>query len=356
MDLSESDQEESVDLLGNRDFEARVIGDRELWDGFVDASPGSTLFHKWDFLRIVEKHTGYKLYPYGIFADGRLRCVFPLYFRREFGVGIAYSAPPAANLPYLGFVTDLSYDAMGRAENEQFMYGIAGKIDACVSALSANYAYIQTVPEVLDVRPLQQNGFHAKVGFDYYIDLLRPLDEIWDSFGKECKRDIRHQEMKGLEIRQSDDVDKFYGLMRDRFTSIGMTTFFHRDQNAYVKEAVNAFPDHMKMLYVCHQGNVEGAAINYSYNNRYLLWMGCASGKFNDYLMWETIKEAKNCGMKQIKNPGADIKRLTMFKSKFNPSLETIYTFYTVDPLGELARNSLSAIKRVRSVKEAILT
>jgi hypothetical protein len=64
MDLSESDQEESIDLLDKNRFEARVIWDRELWDGFVDASPYGTLFHKWGFLRIVEKHTGYKLFLY----------------------------------------------------------------------------------------------------------------------------------------------------------------------------------------------------------------------------------------------------------------------------------------------------
>jgi hypothetical protein len=302
----------------------------------------------------VEKHTGYKLYPYGIFAGDRLRCVFPLYFRREFGVGAAYSAPPAANLPYLGFVTDLSSDATVRAENEQLTYEIGDKICECVSALSPNYTYVQTVPEVMDQRPFQNGGFHVKVGFDYYFDLTRPIDEIWDSFARETRRDIRQQEKLGLEIRQSDDVDKFYELMRGRFTSIGLNTFFQRDHTAYVKEAVNAYPSHIRMFYLCHGGNVEGAAVNYAYNGRYLLWMGCASGKFNDYLMWQMLKDAKDCGSKLVRNPGADIKRLTAFKSKFNPSLETIYTFHKIDPIGELAQNSFSVVRLMRNVKEAI--
>jgi hypothetical protein len=85
------------------------------------------------------------------------------------------------------------------------------------------------------------------------------------------------------------------------------------------------------------------------------MWMDCASGKFNDYFMWEMLKDAKDCGARLARNPGADIKRLTAFKSKFNPSLETIYTFYKIDTIGELAHNSFSVVRLMRSVKEAIL-
>jgi hypothetical protein len=59
--------------------------------------------------------------------------------------------------------------------------------------------------------------------------------------------------------------------------------------------------------------------------------------------------------MIQFKNPGTRMKRLTPFMSKFNPSLETAYAFYKTDPVGAMAQNSFSMMKRVRSVKEAIL-
>jgi hypothetical protein len=335
---------------------AEVINDKAVWDAFVDASPCSTLFHKWDFLRIVEKHSGYKLYPYGIFDGNKLRCVYPLYFRREFGVGAAYSAPPAANLPYLGFITDLTGDEMRQAGNEQFIYDMTGMLDECASRLSSNYTYMQTVPDVVDIRPFRQNGYHTEIGFDYYFDLTRPIDEIRDGLGATCRRDIRQQEKAGLEIRQSDDVDIFYDTMRDRFTSLGLTTYYHHDHRDYIQETVNAFPDNVKLLYVCRQGNVEGVALNYAYNGRYLLWMGYAGGKFNEYFLWETIKIAKDTGNIKLEIPGGDMKRLTPFKSKFNPSLELVYAFYKADSISKLVENSYSLVKLARGAKEAILT
>lgn len=44
-----------------------MINDKDLWDRFVDESPYGLLFHKWDFLHIIEKHTGYQLLPYGVY-------------------------------------------------------------------------------------------------------------------------------------------------------------------------------------------------------------------------------------------------------------------------------------------------
>lgn len=334
---------------------AVIINDKDIWDRFVDASPCSTLFHKWDFLRIMEKHTGYKLYPYGFFDGNRLRCVFPLFHRREFGVGVAYSSPPSANLPYLGIITDQTGDEMCRAGNEEFAYGISDMVDECAARLSASYTYIKTVPEVLDIRPFIRDGYHTMIGFDYYFDLTRPIDEIWNGLGKECKRDIRHQEKMGLEIRRSDDVDVFYDMMQDRFTSLGLTTYYHHDHRAYVQEVVNAFPDNIELLYLCHEGNVEGVAVNYAYNGRYLLWMGGASGRYNEYFLWETLRHAKEAGSTSLHNPGADTKRLTPFKSKFNPSLEIVYAFEKMGTIGRLVQDSYSVVKRVRSVKEAIL-
>jgi hypothetical protein len=34
----------------------QIIKDKELWNTFVDESPYGLLFHKWDFLNIMEKY------------------------------------------------------------------------------------------------------------------------------------------------------------------------------------------------------------------------------------------------------------------------------------------------------------
>ena len=38
-----------------------LLEDKGRWDQFVEASPQGSLFHKWDFLKIVERHSKYRI-------------------------------------------------------------------------------------------------------------------------------------------------------------------------------------------------------------------------------------------------------------------------------------------------------
>jgi hypothetical protein len=46
-----------------------LVKDKEPWDNFVDESFYGLLFHKWDYLKIMERHSGYKLLSYGIYKE-----------------------------------------------------------------------------------------------------------------------------------------------------------------------------------------------------------------------------------------------------------------------------------------------
>jgi len=35
-----------------------LLEDKRRWDRFVETSPQGLLFHKWDFLKTVERHSG----------------------------------------------------------------------------------------------------------------------------------------------------------------------------------------------------------------------------------------------------------------------------------------------------------
>jgi hypothetical protein len=41
-----------------------LIQDQTSWDQFIDNSPHGLLFHKWNFLKTIELHSGYELLPY----------------------------------------------------------------------------------------------------------------------------------------------------------------------------------------------------------------------------------------------------------------------------------------------------
>ena len=80
----------------------RLLTTAELWDSTVDQSPYGLLFHKWDFLKIAEKHTGWMLLPYGVYKGKRLLSLFPLFYKRDLLIKSVFSPPPLSCIPYLG--------------------------------------------------------------------------------------------------------------------------------------------------------------------------------------------------------------------------------------------------------------
>ena len=45
-----------------------LLEDKKRWDQFVENSPQGLLFHKWDFLKTVERHSRYRFLPYSVYS------------------------------------------------------------------------------------------------------------------------------------------------------------------------------------------------------------------------------------------------------------------------------------------------
>lgn len=136
----------------------RLITDKNLWDGFIDSSPYGLVFHKWDFLKLAEKHTGYKLLPYGIYKGEQLVCVFPLFYKKILGVRQLFSPPPKSGIPYLGPVLQESYDNAKQVKKESIINSIVLEIDAEINKLAPNYFSAVLVPGLLDIRALSSGS------------------------------------------------------------------------------------------------------------------------------------------------------------------------------------------------------
>jgi hypothetical protein len=71
-----------------------LLEDKKRWDQFVETSPQGVLFHKWDFLKIVERHSNYQFLPYGVYSGEELRCIFPFFiaWSRDLRRGLSINA------------------------------------------------------------------------------------------------------------------------------------------------------------------------------------------------------------------------------------------------------------------------
>lgn len=321
----------------------RLIDNPELWNRFMDESPYGLLFHKWEFLKILEKHTGFILMPYGIYRGNELICLFPLFFKKYMGLKLVFSPPPQTGLPYLGFVMSAGYDSLKQKRKESYLHDVAREIDAELNKISPNYVSITTVPKFSDVRPFRWQGYHVDITYTYAIDLGRPIDEIWHNFDKDCKKQIRVASMPGPTLKRACDVDGFYEIMRARFSDEELA-HFHSQSPEFLKDVFRAFPENLKMYYLYDGDRVSAVSINCDYKGKSILWMGYAKGHSNEYIIWELIKKAKEDGLVESENPDATTQRLTSFKSKFNPDLRLGFNISKKDFVGRVAEWSFANV------------
>ena len=94
--------------------------DKKRWDQFVENSPQGLLFHRWDFLKTVERHSKYQFVPYCIYSGEELRCIFPFFTGRDHGLTVMCSPPPHTQIPYLGPAFDPSVSAQDNSPGKNF--------------------------------------------------------------------------------------------------------------------------------------------------------------------------------------------------------------------------------------------
>lgn len=313
-----------------------LIEDRRVWDQFVDESPYGVLPHKWDFLKIAEKYSGYKLHTYGVYKGDELLGIYPLFYKRSKGLRTIYSPPPDRAIPNLGFVVSGEYDKLKQSKKETFLSSFLGEIEAEIQKYSPDYMLIYTVPNFMDMRFFKWNNYSIRPIYTYVVDLNRSAEEIWNNFHKDLRRDIKHAEGSGLEFRMGDDMSILHERQERRYKEMAINFSLDAD---YLNELFKAYPDNIKVYYAYNdEGEVVSASNSHEYKGRFLGWMGMARtvGHANEFLIWKLIEMAKSKDYKKFEIAGADVRSQCQFKSKFNPSLDMWYRISKKSTLGKM--------------------
>ena len=128
------------------------LEDKEQWDEFVETSPQGSLFHKWDFLKTVERHSKYEFLPYCVYSGEELRCIFPLFIRRNRGLTVMNSPPPNTQISYLGPAFDPSVEARKASGREKIVEEVTDEVCREIDKIAPNLVSFTTVPNLLDLR------------------------------------------------------------------------------------------------------------------------------------------------------------------------------------------------------------
>lgn len=319
---------------------AKLIADKDLWDDFVNKSPYGLLFHRWDLLKTIEKHSSYQLLTYGIYSGEELICVFPLFVRNFLGFKMVFSPPPWSAISYMGPVMSPLYDTVKPRKKEQYMAAVADEISKVIDELAPIYVSFYFVPGLVDVRGFKWNGFRADVMYTYVIQLDRPVEVIWNDMDKHCKQTINATaKHEGLAVKEMWDIESYHSVVKNRYQEQGINLPLISKE--YLKEITCLYPESVRSYLLYKADDLLNILILYETKKRATLWLGAINldRKIDslEYLIWEIIKIKKQQGLTELEIEGANTRRLCVFKAKFNPDLEPAFHVSKIDRKGRIA-------------------
>jgi hypothetical protein len=315
-----------------------TVQNKEVWDRFVDQSPHGLIFHKWEFLKIVEKYSGYTFLPYGIVRGETLIGLFPLFHTRIGFFSRVFSPPPISGLPYLGFLMGSEYENAKQDRKETYLSQVIDQINDEINLLSPNYISIYSTPGFLDIRPFIWNNYTTDPKFNYVINLNPDLNSIRSGFKLNLRKQLSLSEKQNLRLVPDTNLSSFCDLMIPRYKEQGLNFSFYNSD--YLSDLFKMYPEQLKLYSLYQNNDLIGGILTQEYK-KFLTWHGNAKiidGVYgNEFIIWQLIQKAKGEGYSKLELTGANLRSLSQFKSKFNPSLEICYNAVRKDSLGKIA-------------------
>lgn len=295
------------------------------WNDYIKSSSHGTVFHIWQWLKIMEKHTNSTLYPLQVFRGSSHIANYPIFFKKKGPFKFALSPPSNTNSLYLGPVLQ-DYDSYLQKKKEDYLIGIQSAVDEFLfSELKCNYVRLRTSPGFPDSRPLLWAGYQVEPNYTYRLDLNTSLDDIWAQMHKTIRTSIKSAQGKGVVIEKGDKNDLLFleSELKRRFAAQGIRK---NDHSPFLSDIYDEFNgQNLDVIVAKCEGKTLSGIVHLCDNGIVYQWMGVPKSKMagispNELLVWESIMSAHKNGQKyyEFMDGGID-QRLRIFKSKFNP-------------------------------------
>lgn len=316
------------------------------WNNYIKSSSHGTIFHTWQWLKIMEKHANSVFYPLKIFKGTSHIANYPLFIKQKGCLKFGLSPTSNTYSLYLGPVLQ-NYDSYVQKRKEDYLVGIQSEIDRFLfSHLKCNYVRLRTTPGIADSRPLIWAGYRVVPNYTYRLDLNKSLDDIWEHLHKTIRTNIKSAQKKGIVIEEGKKTDILYleSELKRRFIAQGKN---RTEFSAFLSDIYDEYNGrNLEISVAKYHGKTVSGVIHLQYNGIVYQWVGVPKSKMaglspNELLVWESIISAHEMGQKyyEFMDGGFD-PRLRKFKSKFNPDTCIWYSAEKYShPIYEVARN-----------------
>lgn len=324
--------------------------DREMWDRLVDDEPSAGIFHRWDWLKLAEKHSRSCLHALVCMQGKEPVALVPLFYYRRGPFRTVFSPPPGLAIPGLGPLL-LGQSATKAHKLEDRYWEAMVAVDRLIQRMKPHYVSISATPALADVRPFSWLGYDVSPAYTYSINLDKGEDGAWLQFHKKLRSDISRTEAKGLTVKEGtfEDLDCLYDSLKERYGNQGMSLPLSREYLIDVWRQFSA--GHVMMLVPEFKGEAFGSSLFISYHGVTSHWMGGAKNNrpglaVNDVVLWQAIKRAAQRGNRSFELTGANTQRLCEFKSKYSPGLRVYFRAKRTTHLGRIAERLYIGLRR----------
>jgi len=312
--------------LGIGDKMIEICEDGVYWDELVERSPHGSIFHTWEWLKIVEKHTSSKLYPIVGFKGSTPIGVYPIFLQKRGIFRLAFSPPSRALLLYMG-PAFVRYNSLKQSRRETTFLEFQNAVDKFIrDELRCGYVRVRTSPELIDCRPLKWSGYDVEPLYTYVIDLAKGVDGVLRNLNRKLRAGIEKTRKEGVKVEQGDkeDLEHLRILLYERFVKQG-----RKPKRSYYKSYLRDiyrrfYPDNLRIFVARYKGETVGGLVVLCFKDWSALWIGIPKIELkgiypNDLAQWEAIKWACENGFKRYEEMDAGHLKFRHFKSKYNP-------------------------------------
>jgi hypothetical protein len=328
--------------------------EKKLWDEIVTGSDQGTIFHTWDFLSIMERHSVKKvltrevrsiLYPLLISDKYGVAGIAPVFYYAVPGWSIAASPPFAVENYYLGPVFNSLGDC-GIKKREIRELEFHRTIDQYLKEnIKPKMILFHTAPGLHDTRQFKWNGYEVEPRYTYCLDLKKDFESIQKSFSKSLRHSIRKAEKSGIIIEEGgrDEITVIYDKLQERNRIFAPP--------AYLNDICSRFsPKNIRVFIAKKDDSVLSGIITTIWKDKVSFWVGSPRYSIdgvnpNVFVFNESIRWACENRYSRYEIIGADNRTLFAFKQKFNADLVLYYNLRWLSPISRFSRNVFQIFK-----------
>jgi hypothetical protein len=326
--------------------------DSTRWNEIINRSINGTLFHTWEWLKIVELHSESKLFPL-VFFDADDNTPFgaiPLFYIKRFGLKMIFSPPPGTAITLGPVLINKGYK---QHKFELSYLDFQSNIDNFIKNKGSNFTLMLTSPGIIDIRPFSWSHYSATPGYTYKIDLSQGEEILWNNLRKNTRRDISIAQKKGIVIEEQSNKAALEFVYSSSVARYARSRQRWAVEKSYVIDLYDQFSQNSIKIYASlYQGKIVTALACTIFKDTVVAWMGGAKNDIsaleaNKLLYWDIIAKAANNRYKYFELMGANTRHLCEFKSMFGPQVDILFQLKKANLLGHLAEKTYSSFQKI---------